>query len=95
MKNWLRRLKYYLLRKYLIEEMIRDGWRQDPTDAGRLVHDHLKAGGTRVNMTEHEAVSLHFKYRPLTPRTAPKNVSVAGSPEIRGTAQEPAPTEKP
>lgn len=70
--------------------MIRDGWRADPEQPGRLIHDNLRGNGTRVTMAEHEAVSIHFKFRPLTPRQKLKPVA-----PIATTSQKPAPTEQP
>lgn len=79
MKIWLAKLKYYLLRKYLIEEMIREGWRQDPTQAGRLMREDPRSDAARpevrftVNPAEHEAIARHFKEYPLFNRTPQEN----------------------
>jgi hypothetical protein len=60
----IRRRRYLRLRKLLMLEMISAGWKDGGVN-GRLVHDHILTTGTRLDVADHEAVSLHMKLNPL------------------------------
>lgn len=66
MKLWILKFKYFTLRKWLVQEMVREGWRAD-TEKGRLVRDEAdgRGGIYRVNLAQHEAIARHLKEYPL------------------------------